>query len=222
MVLDNFLPEETTDQVLQHFPEPGQKTKWRQINLKTQEGRLAQQGKMATSDELGVHPVIRQLFWELNSAAFLTFLEQLTGISNLLPDPYLIGGGIHQTLPGGALRVHADFNKHPLTQLDRRLNLLIYLNRNWEEAYEGHLELWSKDMSRCQKRILPIAGRCMIFSTTFDAFHGHPKPLACPEGTSRKSLALYYYTLGRPKAERRPAHAPLWQTLPEEQETQES
>ena len=85
--------------------------------------------------------------------------------------------------------------------LDRRINVLIYLNENWEEEYGGHFELWEKDKSKCIVRIPPIFNKMAIFSTTDFSWHGHPDPLTCPQGRSRKSLALYYYTHGRPEYE---------------------
>ena len=96
------------------------------------------------------------------------------------------------------LKVHADFNKNRFLGLDRRLNLLIYLNKDWEESYGGHFELWNKDMTKCEKKILPLFNRMAMFSTTTYSYHGHPSPLTCPPGRSRKSIALYYYTNGRP------------------------
>ena len=85
--------------------------------------------------------------------------------------------------------------------LDRRLNLILYLNKGWLEEYGGNLELWDRAMTRCERRILPIANRCVIFNTTDFSNHGHPDPLACPEGMTRKSMALYYFSNGRPTEE---------------------
>jgi len=99
------------------------------------------------------------------------------------------------------LKIHADFNKHPVIKLDRRINALVYLNKEWKEEYGGHFELWDKSMSRCEKKILPKFNTLAIFSTTSYSYHGHPNPLNCPDNRSRKSLALYYYSNGRPKEE---------------------
>ena len=118
----------------------------------------------------------------MSSPPVLRFLEALTGIEGLIPDPYFGGAGPHQILPGGFLKVHADFNWHPLLKLDRRLNLLVYLNKDWREEYGGQLELWDRDMARCERQILPVFNRTVVFSTTDFSFHGHPRPLACPGG----------------------------------------
>jgi Rps23 Pro-64 3,4-dihydroxylase Tpa1-like proline 4-hydroxylase len=138
--------------------------------------------------------LVRNLFAELNNQAFLGFLEELTGIEGLVPDPYFVGGGLHETKRGGHLGVHADFNVHEHLRLERRLNLLIYLNEDWHDEYGGELELWSKDMSDCAVRVKPGFGRAVIFNTALDSFHGHPDPLSCPPDRSRRSIATYYYT----------------------------
>ena len=128
-------------------------------------------------------------------------MSELTGIEDLLGDPYYEGGGCHQIKRGGFLKVHADFNKHKRTGLDRRLNVLVYLNKDWKEEYGGHFELWNADMTKGEKKILPLFNRMAMFSTTDFSYHGHPDKLNCPEDRSRRSLALYYYTNGRPAHE---------------------
>ncbi len=130
----------------------------------------------------------------LNSGVFLTFLEKLTGISGLLADPSYFGGGLHKILPGGFLEIHADFNHLKRYDLERRLNLLLYLNKNWQPSYRGDLEMWDRPSMKCVNAIAPVFNRCVIFSTTSASLHGHPFPLATPPGTERMSIALYYYT----------------------------
>jgi hypothetical protein len=159
------------------------------------------------------------VFRELNSRALCEYLEALTDIPGLIPDDDLEGGGLHQIVPGGFLKVHADFNYHPTTRYHRRLNLLVYLNREWDEAWDGNLELWSPDMSRCVKSVVPMVNRCIVFSTTDFAYHGHPRPLTCPPGHSRKSLAVYYYTTDRPAEETTRPHSTLYKRTPLESPT---
>lgn len=136
----------------------------------------------------------RNLLAELNSEAFLGFLEEMTGITGLIPDPYFTGGGLHLTRRGGHLGVHADFNIHKRMQLERRLNLLIYLNDDWPDEYGGKLELWDRAMTRCERSVAPLMARAVVFSTNSDSFHGHPEPLSCPPERDRRSIATYYYT----------------------------
>lgn len=190
VVIDGFLPPATLDAVLSEFPGPGDIEWWRFAD--------ARQRKLGTIDERSMGPVTRHLLWEMNSAPVIDFLTDLTGIAGLVPDPHYFGGGLHQIEPGGYLKVHADFNLHPVTGLERRLNLLVYLNRDWEPGYGGALELWDRDMGACQRAVEPVFNRCVVFSTDEHSYHGHPEPLACPPGTTRKSLALYYYSAPRP------------------------
>jgi hypothetical protein len=107
-----------------------------------------------------------------------------------------------------------DFNKHVQMKLDRRINLLVYLNKNWEESYGGHFELWDKDMNGCEAKILPVFNRCAIFSTTETSYHGHPTPLSCPPDRKRKSIATYYYSNGRPDEGSGAEHSTVFKTRP--------
>jgi hypothetical protein len=191
--LDNFLDAGLVARVEAEFPELGSKGDIRFDD--------PNQLKLASRGEYRFGPVTRELVHFLNSQPFLEYLSALTGITGLLPDPYFSGGGLHEIRRGGFLKIHADFNRHPDLQLDRRINLLLYLNENWEESYGGHLELWDPGMKTCVKKFLPVFNRMVIFNTTDLSYHGHPDPLNCPEDRSRRSLALYYYTIGRPKEE---------------------
>src|SRR4029077_6346348 len=110
----------------------------------------------------------RNLFAELNSQAFLGFLEEMTGMRGLVSDPYYEGGGLHETKRGGHLGVHADFNAHDKLRLERKINLLIYLNEEWDPAYGGRLELWDRQMKDCAVRVEPVFGRAVIFNTALD------------------------------------------------------
>lgn len=161
-------------------------------------------------------PYIQQFVNALNSRVFVDFLEKLTGIYGLIPDPYLSGGGLHMIPRGGRLAIHADFNTHRELRLDRRLNLLVYLNYDWQEEWGGALELWDKSVKVKEKAYLPIANRIVVFTTTDTAFHGHPEPLASPKGKYRRSIALYYYTNGRPEEEKSGDHTTIFMMRPNE------
>jgi Rps23 Pro-64 3,4-dihydroxylase Tpa1-like proline 4-hydroxylase len=164
--------------------------------------------KIGLSDIKRMGPLGKQFFQIANSPEMITFVEKVTGIKDLLPDPLFYGGGIHRTSKGGRLGIHADFNIHPIHQTHRRVNVLLYLNENWKTEYNGELELWDKDISRCAKKIPPIFNRVVIFRITDDAYHGHPVPW---EGDDpRLSIALYYYSKDRPEEEKNPPHMALW------------
>ncbi len=156
--------------------------------------------KMGISREALVGPVTRNFLLQLNSALFLQFLSILSGAgpNSLHGDPTFRGGGLHSTGSGGRLLVHTDTERHPLgAPFCQKLNIIIYLNRDWPEEYGGHLELWSRNGAECVQRIAPVFNRTVIFESGTDTFHGHPRPLTCPPGRFRNSLAAYYYCLNR-------------------------
>jgi Rps23 Pro-64 3,4-dihydroxylase Tpa1-like proline 4-hydroxylase len=165
------------------------------------------------------HESIQRLILELASPSFMNYLEELTGIEGLIFDHRLNGGGLHQITQGGKLDIHADYNYHPVTKLDRRLNVIVYLNPEWNPHWRGQLELWDKSMTKCAASIDPLFNRMVIFSTTDTAYHGHPDPLNCPTHVTRKSIALYYYTNGRPKEECSAPHSTLYQKRPQDPDT---
>ena len=136
----------------------------------------------------------RNLFHAFNARPFVQFLESMTGIKGLIPDPYYIGAGIHKVANGGHLDIHADFNLHGQMKVERRLNVLIYLNPDWREEWGGSFEVWDKAMARKEASFVPVFNRMVCFSTGSDTFHGNPEPVDHPEGEPRLSIALYYYT----------------------------
>lgn len=160
-----------------------------------------QMSKNAFDREEYFGPATLAMFNTLKSEMFTKFLEKLTGIEGLIPDPEYRGSGVHQTLSGGLLGIHADFNRYAKYDMHRRVNIFVFLNENWQESYGGYLELWSKDLKTCGAKISPDMGRFVVFSSTDFSYHGHPHPLSCPENRSRRSLALYYYTKTRPTSE---------------------
>jgi len=183
--IDNFLPESILERVcedLADMPQAEASFSRAQENLKSSyiPERLPD--------------FTKNLFYAFNSRPFILFLEEMTGINGLIPDPYYTGAGIHKTLNGGHLDIHADFNLHKQMQVERRLNVLIYLNKNWEKEWGGSFEIWSNDMSRKEASFVPQFNRMVCFSTGSDTFHGNPEPVNHPDGEARQSIALYYYT----------------------------
>src|SRR5665213_39172 len=138
IVIDNFFDEDVLDTLIAAFPDPTAKF-WHRFHA-------AEEIKLALNREEMIPVQILLFLFFLNSSTFIDFLEHLTGISGLIPDPHLIGGGLHQIERGGKLAMHADFNRHNQLNLDRRLNLLLYLNRAWPVDYGGDLELWDREM----------------------------------------------------------------------------
>jgi Rps23 Pro-64 3,4-dihydroxylase Tpa1-like proline 4-hydroxylase len=142
-------------------------------------------------------PYLKQLFIELNSPEFIKHIERITGVNNIIcNDISLHGAGIHRIKSKGFLQLHTDFNTYHSKNrlLDRRINLLIYLNPDWKPEYNGQLCLCDKNTNICAKKIDPILNRCVIFNTTCSSIHGHPEPWNAPDHIARQSIAVYYYT----------------------------
>ena len=186
IVIDDFLPAAVLESCLRNFPrEAGDSARTfdrDQERYKTQ----------FNPDEM--EDTTRGLFYSFNSKPFIQVLENITGIRGLIPDPYFLGAGFHEIGQGGHLSVHTDFNHHKPMNLERRINVLIYLNKNWSDDFGGQLEFWNHDMTERKASILPNFNRCVIFNTTDESFHGNPNPIDHPERVTRKSIALYYYT----------------------------
>lgn len=138
-------------------------------------------------------PTVANLIRFFNTPRFLQFLKDLTGMQDLIPDPFLHGGGCHKINNGGKLNLHVDYNINPKSGKFRVLNMLLYLNPNWEEEWNGYLELWNKKEKRLEHSIAPIMNRAVIFTLSDDSVHGHPIPLNTPEGFERYSIAMYYF-----------------------------
>ncbi|MCI5049042.1 MAG: 2OG-Fe(II) oxygenase [Rickettsiales bacterium] len=213
-VIDNFMPSADATRLRKLFPKPDAPFwfDWSKGDTKNQPKK---QGLGHIKRLEGAHPFIHSVLAAFNSYAMVHFLETLTGIDGLIPDPHYHGGGLHQILPGGKLKVHSDFNYLEKLKLYRKINVLLYLNEGWREEYGGHIELWDKDMSHAVQKVAPIFNRCVIFNTDSYSYHGHPEPLACPDGTTRKSIAFYYYTRDG-RDDQLEAHSTLWQQRPDE------
>lgn len=183
--------EEGFEIALQHKQHDARKSH-RDVLLKTGTPNL----NVMTPDQVAV-------FDAIHSDRFVRFLEGITGIEPVFADPELKGGGLHSSWRGAYLNVHTDFNFHPAKDTHRRLNLIIYVNQEWHEEWGGELELWNADITQCEARFLPKFNRAVLFETSEISFHGHPIPLTCPEGVTRKSIAIYYYSHWPEALERR-------------------
>ncbi len=195
LFLDNFLHEDKADELLNSYPDPW-KGVWDNTTYINQKNKY-QKTKFEEGD------CFDKVFKELNSPEFLKLMAEITGIDDLIPDADLFGGGLHQSVSGAFLDVHIDYNFHPKTKDHRRLNILVYMNKDWKKEYEGHLELWdmTDDKKDKMESIAPLFNRMAMFETNQISYHGHPHPLKTPEGVNRKSMAAYYYTKTRPEHE---------------------
>jgi Rps23 Pro-64 3,4-dihydroxylase Tpa1-like proline 4-hydroxylase len=185
LVFDYFLRPEVAEQLLADFDvsEHG----WTYLH------HINEKKKQLTNRER-MQSTTLQVIDGLQTPEFIRTLEVVTGLDRLIPDPELEGSGMHETGRGGYLNMHVDFISHAVRRSWRRqLNLLVYLNHDWQDEYGGHLEFWTRKMENCAVRIAPKFNRCVVFQTSKISYHGYPKPLLCPEGRKRRSLALYYY-----------------------------
>jgi hypothetical protein len=188
------------------FPEPDSQI-WKQPdNAHTQGKRVTKRGPEGVK-ELLYDQYQRQIVHELNSGAFVHFLRTLSGIPGLVPDPDLAESGFHLSGNGGFLDIHADFSHHDTTGLERRLNLIYFVNDDWKPEWGGELKLYDRDLSPAVA-IAPTGNRAVVFETGPDSYHGHPERLNAPAGIFRRSIAMYYYTVPRPNRERRGALFP--------------
>ena len=136
---------------------------------------------------------IKKIINILYSDEFLKILENKFNLSNLEPDWDLVGGGMHQSFNGGFLKVHSDFIYKRKSKQKRVINLLLYLNSNWKEEWNGSIELWDNKVKNKKFSATPLLNNVVAFRTDLDSNHGFPDPVQCPKNESRKSIALYYY-----------------------------
>lgn len=185
IVIDNFLATEVLDQILDEFSATDS------LNNSTLDGTTGSKYDSNLAAYTG--RATQRLLDQLSSATFINFLEKLTSVDKLLPNPQVESSGLSSLEQGNQFKIQVDVDRW-VSQLDRKLTILIYFNKDWKEEYGGHLELWDAEMSHCEKKILPTFNRCVIFSTTSFSYHGHPEPLNCPDHETRKLLSLYYYS----------------------------
>jgi Rps23 Pro-64 3,4-dihydroxylase Tpa1-like proline 4-hydroxylase len=188
IMLDGLFSDSLLDQAVAELPAAS--AKWTTYNT-------VNESKQVCSDASLFGPTAEIIVHALNSAPFVRFLERLTGIAGLIPDPHLHAAGYMKVSPGGFLGLHYDFATQRELKLDRRINVLLYLNRDWQSEWGGALELHSSDpvtaAGHKEVTIEPLFNRVAIFNTP-NALHGHRKPLTCPKGRARLCLSWYYYT----------------------------
>jgi hypothetical protein len=186
VVIDGMFPDALLDEVSAAFP-PGGETGWRRSDN-------TRQRKLEWSDVATLPPAPAYFVGLLQSTAFVQFLERLTGITGLIGDPHCLHAGLHQIESGGYLQIHSDQSFQDHLRLYRRVDVIVYLNRDWSEDWGGQLELWDATMTRRCQQISPLFNRTVIFAALPTSNHGHPEPMRSPVGVSRRSVAQYYYT----------------------------
>ncbi len=215
IVIDNFLPPSILNGVIDDFRNHND---WGWDNSQySQQHQVKKFFSPWNENGSNTLPINTKLILNyLNSPETISMLEKLTGINGLIADPTLLGGGMHKIDSGGKLSIHADSRKHAVTGNYRRINLLVYLNKNWNSEWGGSLQLWNNDMTTMVQDIQPFFNRVVIFNTGGDTYHGHPHALNTPEGVSRISLALYYYTKENPDTDENNVTSAVWKDVPSE------
>lgn len=190
IILDDTFDNSLLDRVCQEIPRIDDET-W----VRENDERIKQFNHRSP---VTLSEAASELVTLLHSAAFLYFLSEMTGIWELLPDPYLQGASYHVVPRGGFFDVHVDRNVAYSTGLTRRLALMLYLNKGWKTEYGGQFELWNETGTQRVKSVEPVFNRCLIFEVTDTSYHGLPVPVACPPGQTRNSFAVYYHTVAKP------------------------
>jgi hypothetical protein len=210
LVLDDFLEPEDLRNLVREFP---------RFNPSLATNEMGETGRKAVvADVASIGPAYAAFDQLMRSAEFLAWIGRITSIPHLLYDPEYVGGGTHENLEGQDLDLHVDFNYHPRFQWHRRLNLILFLNEEWEESWGGLLELQGDPWSSggVVRQIVPAANRCVLFETTEISWHGFRR-IRLPEDkrhVSRKSIAVYFYTKERPRRERAASHGTVYVPRP--------
>ncbi len=208
--IDDFLNEDFANEIYQSFPAYQDAMK-----LGYEFSAVNEKRKIQITDSSKFPLPILELHKMLASPEFIAKVEEMTGIPNLLADPDLIGGGIHETNSGGRLDVHVDFNYIPEKKWHRRVNILIYFNKDWKEEYGGYLDIWDKEVKNCHGSFAPVFNRAAGFATSEFSWHG-VTPVTCPPEMMRRSCAVYYYTKEAPEGWDGKQHSTVFKARPTE------
>lgn len=209
LVMDNAFEPGTTDTIHRQLPRLPD-SNWDKSN-----DAVEVKWRSNWKSEYDIPEPARELVRFLNSGQFLRSLARVTGIPNLIPDPYYTGGGFNLLKRGGLLDVHVDGNWHDAMRVHRRLNLLVYLNSNWKDEWGGKLGFYDAEGINAIEEIAPIGNRLVVFETHDKSYHGHPEPLTCPDNEHRTSIILYYYTSAARPSEQvvvAEPHSALWRS----------
>ena len=199
VVIPNFFNSDVAESIYNCFP----KAEGADANQFIKDGWFVYdnpiEGKLAINDfnVMNKHGTILTDVWDmLESSELVDIISNITKIENLEKDPHRHGAGLHCHPPNGRLDMHLDYSIHPITGKERRINLLIYMNKNWQDDWNGKLELWEGDKdgmtSGPVQSISPKYNQAVLFRTSDISWHGMPEPVKCPEGECRKSIAIYY------------------------------
>ena len=186
LVIDDYFDPLVLDRICHEFPAPEIRDwlHWKSIH----------EDKTTSRGINGLPAFTQSFFRQLNSDAFISLMQRITGLDDLVGDPGYLGAGLQETFRGGWLNVHRDWTRHRRLPLARRLTLLLYLNRDWDSAWNGDIELWNEQGSGPAVSYAPLFNRMLLFPARPDTLHGQPGKLACPSHRSRRFVSVYYWT----------------------------
>jgi len=185
IIINNFFDDDYIQEISNNFPLPTDNDN----NWKYYHNPLEHKYSLNNFDN---YPKIKEVFDYLQTEDFIQLLRKITDINNLENDPHLHGAGIHAYPNRGKLDIHLDYNIHPITFKERRINLIIYLNKDWDDAYGGNIQLFDENRNKTDITIKPRFNSAIIFKTCDISYHGLPEPIKCPDNYYRKSIAIYY------------------------------
>ena len=184
-IIDNFLPDELFN-TLSFEVDFLQESDWTVFSNGTS---YRKECRNFTST-----PRIQSMAYSFQGSVFLNWIEKLTGIEKLVGDPHYRGGGITRVSSGNSLGLHNDFNWNEQLRLTRRVNIILYMNSEWDDSWGGELEFWDFDKTECLVKIAPKPNRLAIWNYDERLIHGHPNPLTCPESVARQNFIQFYYS----------------------------
>lgn len=185
IVIPQFFNEEYANQLNDLFPLPTDQNK----NWHLYHNPLEHKFSLNTFND---YPEMNNVFKLLQTDQFISFIKQITDIVDLENDPHLHGAGLHAYPNNGKLDIHLDYNIHPITKKERRVNLIIYMNKDWKEEYGGNIEFYDENKQSVDRHIIPSFNTAILFKTCDLSYHGLPNPIKCPPNVYRKSFAIYY------------------------------
>lgn len=183
-IIDNFLNNDTYNKINKEFANKPDDTWWKYNN--------PLEVKYAKDDIYNFGTNTKNLFYSLSSDKIINKMKEIFNIPDLEYDPYCHGGGLHMHPRNGRLNMHLDYEIHPYSKKKRRLNIILYMNEEWNKEWNGDTQLWNNDMSKCIIKSLPSKNKALIFVTTDFSWHGIPEKILCPNNIHRKTVAFYY------------------------------